>query len=338
MEPQELEPQELYIKRFDILKFYEIDTIGQRFKCQFFLHLLLPGCAGLKDMEPERERSPEWYIQKIEPQNISGNGDIEVIDKDSYKSVDQKDLIIKMRFQGTFFLDLDLKEFPFDKQKIMIRMIYIVRANDHREALRAQFKHDESKCDSSKLIKSGYMNPRHSWTPIGEDADKNTNLSFKTCNYGAADRLFPAFEASFEVRRRRGLHYNITVAFPSGIISLLSLVTFSFPLSDGYANRVTTSLALLITAAAYQQVVTAQVPNIDYMTRLDFYIFSNFVLLSFVTLVSGLLHLSDDLTDETFDVRERTRILNFVFLGISCLAWLYIQILWFTAARQSYRK
>lgn len=313
-----VEAQKIYIERFDILKFYRIDTIdGQSFSCQFFLRLFLPDCGDLADGERDG-LSAKLYIEKIEPQNVSGDVEFKKIGCESYKSENGNDLLIKMRIQGTFFLDLDLKEFPFDTQNVMIRMIYTATTG-------VQFIYDESRCKSSKLIDKGYMSPKHSWTPIGEKDDKgNTLLDIVTDEYEPSDRAFPSFEASFKVRRKSGWHYNFFVASPVGIISGLSLVVFSFPTDEdnGYSDRRTISLALMIAASTYRQVVTAQVPNIDYTTNLDIYIFSNFFLLSVVTVVNCLVHI----WHEKFE--KITAALGY----ISFLVWLCIQIWWFVSA------
>eukprot|EP00571_Detonula_confervacea_P008437 CAMPEP_0172328238 /NCGR_PEP_ID=MMETSP1058-20130122/60245_1 /TAXON_ID=83371 /ORGANISM="Detonula confervacea, Strain CCMP 353" /LENGTH=349 /DNA_ID=CAMNT_0013045341 /DNA_START=229 /DNA_END=1276 /DNA_ORIENTATION=+ len=336
----QMEVQKIMLMRFDILKLYPIDILKHNFKCQFFLKFRLPGCAHLprESGTDIPEPTAEWYINKIEPQNLSGEGE-HWKRVDSSVWTDDDDLIITMRVEGTFFLDLDLKDFPFDTQDIKIRMIYLCTTLCPKNELRAAFELDSDyhsklnmagfmnpklsweplgvddgtvKLDlSSKLNMAGFMNPKLSWEPLGVD-DGTVKLDCQVGDYNAGGRLFPELTAAFCVRRCQTSHYNLNVAVPAGLIAGLSLMTFCFP--HGSEVRLTTSLLLIIASAAYLQVVSVKVPHINYMTKLDQYVFSNFAMLSVVTLVNGVMYIC---VDKGINVN----IVNWVLLGVLAFGW-----------------
>eukprot|EP00571_Detonula_confervacea_P008414 CAMPEP_0172328872 /NCGR_PEP_ID=MMETSP1058-20130122/60580_1 /TAXON_ID=83371 /ORGANISM="Detonula confervacea, Strain CCMP 353" /LENGTH=358 /DNA_ID=CAMNT_0013046007 /DNA_START=347 /DNA_END=1420 /DNA_ORIENTATION=+ len=304
-------PQKIVLKRFDILKFYNIDILKHNFNCQFFLEFHLPNCAALESGTDIPAPTAKWFIKKIEPQNLSGEGaPWKPLDSISWK--DGTGWSITMRIEGTFFLDLKLQDFPFDTQKIMIRMIYIKKneseGNDRRH-LCAEFELDTNY--KSKLNMAGFMNPKQSWKPLGElDSDSgNVKLDCQVGAYNASGRLFPELTATLKVKRLQG---HVDVVAPAGMIAGLSLMTFFFLHDD--TVRLATSLSLMIAAAAYLQVVSAKVPQINYMTKLDKYALSNFVMLSAVTLVNGGIYASDAEPDGV-------DIVNWVLFGLLAFVW-----------------
>mmetsp|Transcript_11169 Transcript_11169/g.24572 ORF Transcript_11169/g.24572 Transcript_11169/m.24572 type:complete len:345 (-) Transcript_11169:210-1244(-) len=320
----QMEVQKIMLMRFDILKLYPIDILKHNFKCQFFLKFRLPGCAHLprESGTDIPEPTAEWFMSKIEPQNLSGEGEPwKRVDKSVWR--DGTGWSINMRVEGTFFLDLKLQDFPFDTQEIMIRMIYLNknenRENNDRRHLCAEFELDTNY--HSKLNMAGFMNPKQSWKPLGElDSDSgNVKLDCQVGAYNASGRLFPELTAAFCVRRCQTSHYNLNVAVPAGLIAGLSLMTFCFP--HGSEVRLTTSLLLIIASAAYLQVVSAKVPHINYMTKLDQYVFSNFAMLSVVTLVNGVMYIC---VDKGINVN----IVNWVLLGVLAFGWVCIQLWW----------
>ena len=117
------------------------------------------------------------------------------------------------------------------------------------------------------------------------------------------------------------------MALPSGLISGLSLVTFAFPPND-YGNRVSTALALMITIAAYLQVVAAKVPPTNDMTKLDKYLVANFIMLAAVVLVGGTMHHAIDNTNIDSDGWPRPAADWVLFAVLSC-AWACIQLSYF---------
>mmetsp|Transcript_11173 Transcript_11173/g.24578 ORF Transcript_11173/g.24578 Transcript_11173/m.24578 type:complete len:340 (-) Transcript_11173:210-1229(-) len=315
----QMEVQKIMLMRFDILKLYPIDILKHNFKCQFFLKFRLPGCAHLprESGTDIPEPTAEWFMSKIEPQNLSGEGEPwKRVDKSVWR--DGTGWSINMRVEGTFFLDLKLQDFPFDTQEIMIRMIYLNknenRENNDRRHLCAEFELDTNY--HSKLNMAGFMNPKQSWEPLGAD-DGIVKLDCQVGYYDAGEgRHFPELTATFEVKRRQG---HVDVVAPAGMIAGLSLMTFFFLHDD--TVRLATSLSLMIAAAAYLQVVSAKVPHINYMTKLDQYVFSNFAMLSVVTLVNGVMYIC---VDKGINVN----IVNWVLLGVLAFGWVCIQLWW----------
>ena len=326
----------LVLLRFDILKLFTIDTKEQNFRCQFLLEFLLPeGTDPSTDKDfPVDTRAGEdfklsarWYLNKIEPQNVSGDQTFELLDSSCNTNKDGK-TILQMRFRGTFFLELDLKDFPVDTQELTIKMIYLCQTNNPHcnGRLRAKFE-----CDSPLscvLSMAGFMNPKKTWEPLGLAKDKKSaTLSCSAGEHSAGSRTFPALTATLRVRRKQLGYYNYNVALPSGLLSGLSLVTFSYP-PNNYTSRVSTSLSLMIATSAYLQVVAAKVPQTNTMTKLDKYIAANFLMLAAVVLVGGTMHHAIDNTNIDSDGWPRPAADWVLFAVLSC-AWASIQLSYF---------
>ena len=322
----------LVLQRFDILKLFTVDTKEQNFSCQFLLEFILPeGTDPSTDKDfPVDTRAGEdfklsarWYLDKIEPQNLSGDGPAKLLDSSCFPKDGQT--ILQMRFKGTFFVELDLKDFPVDKQELTIKMIYLCQTtNIARDGLlRAKFElGPERSCVLSKL---GLMSPKKTWLPLDD-----RKLTCKPCEHVAGDRTFPALTATLRVRRKQLGYYNYNVALPSGLLSGLSLVTFSYP-PNNYSSRVSTSLSLMIATSAYLQVVAAKVPQTNTMTKLDKYIIANFIMLAAVVLVGGTMHHAIDNDDDTtIDSDGWPRpAADWVLFAVLSSAWACIQLSYF---------
>ena len=327
----------LELQRFDILKLFTIDTIKQNFSCQFLLEFLLP--EGTKPdlgkkfpVDPyaqDFQLSARWYLNKIEPQNLSGDRPWQLMDSKAVNSKDGR-VILQMRIEGSFFLKLDLHDFPVDTQELTIKMIYLNEVMKDAMEASAEFG-----CDaplSSVLSMPGFTTPETSWEPLGLADDKGTAmLSCSTTVHVAGNRTFPALTATLRVRRKQLAYYNYNVALPAGLISGLSLVTFSYPPND-YSSRVSTSLSLMIAASAYLQVVAAKVPPTNnVMTKLDKYITANFIMLSAVVLVGGTMHHAiDNDGNTTIDNDGWPRpAADSVLFAVLSSAWACIQLSYF---------
>ena len=320
-------PLPLVLQRFDILKLFTIDTKEQNFRCQFLLEFLLPeGTDPSTDKNMPADTNSDsfklsaaWYLKKIEPVG------------ESWKIVDQNimlresNMVIQMRFEGTFLMDLEMKDFPVDTQELTIKMIYLCQTkNNFRDGLlRAKFELDPEQ--SCELSMPGFMSPKKTWEPL-DDA----KLHCTPGEHSPGNRTFPALTATLRVRRKQLGYYNSNVALPSGLLSGLSLVTFSYP-PNNYSSRVSTSLSLMIATSAYLQVVAAKVPQTNTMTKLDKYIIANFIMLAAVVLVGGTMHHAIDNDDNTTigsDGWPRPAV-DWLLFAVLSSAWACIQLSYF---------
>ena len=314
----------LVLLRFDILKLFTIDTKEQNFRCQFLLEFLLPeGTDPSTDKDfpvdtnsDSFKLSAAWYLKKIEPVG------------ESWKTVDQNimlrenNMVIQMRFEGTFLMDLEMKDFPVDTQELTIKMIYLCQTrNGFRDGLlRAKFELGPE--PNYELSMPGFMSPKKTWKPL-DDA----KLKCTPGEHFAGNRTFPALTATLRVRRKQLGYYNYNVALPSGLLSGLSLVTFSYP-PNNYSSRVSTSLSLMIATSAYLQVVAAKVPQTNTMTKLDKYIAANFLMLAAVVLVGGTMHHAIDNTNIDSDGWPRP-VADWVLFAVLSCVWASIQLSYF---------
>ena len=93
------------LQRFDILKLYTIDTKEQNFSCQFLLEFILPEGTDPstgKDFPVDTHAgedfklSARWYLNKIEPQNVSGDQTFELLDSSCNTNTRSKQIVYPM--------------------------------------------------------------------------------------------------------------------------------------------------------------------------------------------------------------------------------------------------
>ncbi len=85
------------------------------------------------------------------------------------------------------------------------------------------------------------------------------------------------------------------------MITAMTLTSFIIP-SNSLADRMSVNLTLLLTAVAFKFVVSQSLPHISYLTLLDKYVLTSFVMLFFVVvenvaaslLESNIAHLIDN--------------------------------------------
>lgn len=174
------------------------------------------------------------------------------------------------RVYGDFTQKFMLREFPFDEQNFNIRLIDIT------------LNPNEILLEPDTTINSG-LNKDLSlsdWT-ISNWSYENSPHTFNN-----GDREISSLLFSINAKRRSG-YYLLIFIIPLVLIIMMSLMAFWLPanLSASQINVGTTSMLTLI---AYRFIVTAELPKISYMTRMDVFILGSSVLI-FLTLLESVL-------------------------------------------------
>ena len=85
--------------------------------------------------------------------------------------------------------------------------------------------------------------------------------------------VFGNLQVKLQVKRRPAFFiYNVSI--PMALFAWMSLVSFALPVDDG-GSRLSVSLTLVLTTAAYKFVVAQSIPAVSYLTHLDYFVLAN---------------------------------------------------------------
>ena len=296
---------------------------------------------------------PEWYLGQFDVQN-SMSTEWRRLESFVRKDLEtSKDLILSIRFEGAFSERLELFAFPFDEQEVSITVAFNCRIDgpvpvklsigdsvQMSAAVRADGFRIDDQWDMMKLVPLTHSRPadtdasagtgtdtaeaaadgmgheggssRH-WVPI-EDSEADGSLDVGVEQVGAT-RKFPAMRMTAKLQRRP-TYFLVNIALPMGAFVLLSFLQFTVP-REKSDHRLTITLTLVLTAAAFRQSVASLLPKISYLTVLDWYVVSSWALIILGTFEGGLVALIEDP-----GIARRVDHLSFAMLVI---IWLLLQ-------------
>ena len=111
----------------------------------------------------------------------------------------------------------------------------------------------------------------------------------------SADRMFPSMDITFHIERR-STYYVLNVTVPLLVFNLLAFLQFGVD-SLFIADRLSISLTLVLTTAAYKFAVASLVPALSYMTLLDGYVLANWLTIVLIAFAGGTVGLYTPETD-----------------------------------------
>ncbi|HQY19700.1 MAG TPA: hypothetical protein PLX80_02515 [Ignavibacteria bacterium] len=170
------------------------------------------------------------------------------------------------RIFGDFTQNLNFREFPFDTQNFVLRLIEI------------SFNSNEISLEPDPEIRSG----------VGKNISlsdwKIVNWELSKSEYSIIEdsQKLPSLVFNITAQRESGF-YLLIFAIPLILIIMMSWIVFWLPpnLSASQISVATTSMLTLI---AYRFIVTSYLPRISYLTRMDIFILGSSILI-FMTLV-----------------------------------------------------
>ena len=89
--------------------------------------------------------------------------------------------------------------------------------------------------------------------------------------------------------RRKPLYFFWNIMLPMALIEALAYGSFAVPRED-VADRLSVSLTMVLTAVAFKQIISAELPNVSYLTLLDVFVLASFAstcLVAFENIVVG---------------------------------------------------
>ena len=261
------ESLEFEVDTIDVDKISRIDLTSQRFEGQLLLGLRIAGGALDPDLcrkeetvttddEGNLKASAGWYASKFEMANASSYEmtDINIVEKGN-------DLFVWLKIHGEYCEPMELENYPFDIQALTFSVRLGCRVDG---PFPARF------VSSTNTFPSGTSVQPDGVEPIIHEYEIGDEVVVEATEMGSESRRFPRLNISVMVKRRPG--YTLwSVALPVGVIAMMANIQFLVPLTD-ITTRLTVSLTLTLTAAAYKLAIESMTPNIGYLTLLDKYV------------------------------------------------------------------
>ena len=259
-------PSEISVVIF-VLDIDNIDSADQNFTANVFV-----GCRwtdpSLAHPGPKKIVKPLkeiWHprIQFVNQQKIFHTFPPEVeISPDG-------EVVYRIRVWGNFSQPLNLRNFPFDKQEFNIQIIA------------TGYKPDEIKFVSDSKIQSSIAEKLSlaDWSVVQSKAQVTPYKPLSAIEVSG-------FMFSFTAKRHSD-YYLLKVILPLLLIVGMSWIVFWIPPTQS-ATQISVSVTSMLTLIAYRFAVDSHLPNISYLTRLDYFILGSTILV-FLTLLQVVI-------------------------------------------------
>lgn len=165
----------------------------------------------------------------------------------------------RQRMIGTFSQPLFLRDFPFDRQAFALRLFASAHAPSEIEFTidpRSQVTDNPSVPD---------------WDIVSWNIDTSVFRPLRGDPMAVAGVL-----VTFETERRKP-YYIYKVIVPLILIVSMSWIVFWIDPQE-FGPQVSVAVTTMLTLIAYRFAVGANIPNLDYMTRLDYFILGSTIL------------------------------------------------------------
>jgi len=299
----------LRVQTVDILQVSAIDDVSQRFSAQILAQFRIDGgaldaalTAGGKGFPMGADGKPTflppagWYLAQFDATNVVP-GTFEVLEERVLTIGD--DLVLNLRFNGVFFEYMELQRFPFDVQDLQVTL-----ACNCRTTGRVSVDLVVAKDAISAVVPAGFQ-LFHLWDLVStssEDARSGAVTLTPTLWGPRPDRKFPAVIIGTRVKRRHS-YYVVNIMVPMVMFVLLSMLQWVVPRYDA-PSRLSITLTLVLTAAAYKFAVSTMMPAISYLTILDKYVIFCWLTIMAAAFEGGLLAVPPE-NSEAADVVDR---------------------------------
>ena len=222
--------------------------------------------------EERQTRFSEFYIQPLWDFKLKENPKDEF---DTFIVNDGAQLTYKSKSVYKIKNAFNLKNFPFDKQ-----------------SLRIFLRQDQNTIDEDRFLVS-------SWTMRKAEEFKDQNsiqgwnitdvqMNYKVYDHTLKDGFYDGFELVFNIERK-SRYYVYKIILP---IILILIVCWSAVWIKPYEieSRLTITIVCLLSLIAYNFVIDADLPKLEYLTVMDYIILTSYVYSTIPTFLSILSH------------------------------------------------
>ena len=272
----------LVLRLVEVNQLKTIDIVSQCFTAEFVIQLAFEGGALDEHLSnpsdefptdqngrPTFRPSASWYMNQVDFNNAL-----------DYKTIDAKvvrdgdDLVMLLRFEGTFSEEMELDDFPCDEQDLTMSLAFNVRTSGMMPL---------------RIVTSPSLEthmPRH-YVDGKKWALRPTVAVEPTETGHIASRRFPGLDMRMRVRRNPKF-YLLNLGLPMAAFVPMAALQFCVP-RDFIAERLGVSLAIVLTAIAHKYSMTALVPPVSTLTVLDWYVLLSLSIICIITLQGGLI-------------------------------------------------
>ena len=274
----------LVTRLVEVNRLWDIDIIGQRFKAEFVVQLAFEGSAKDKDLNklsdasfpldgfgrPTFRPSAAWYMAQVDFNNAL---EYRTLDKNIF--ISENDIVMTLRFEGTFSEVMELENYPCDVQELTMSLAFNTRTTGMMP-----LEIINSPKLSTGVVSEGFVD--------GKLWDLHNELDVRPGTTGnTADRLFPALEMVCLVGRQPWF-VIFNVALPVFFFVPMAILQFAVP-RYMTADRLSVSLAIVLTTIAHKYSMSTLVPQLSYLTFLDKYVLASTMLIILITFEGAAL-------------------------------------------------
>jgi hypothetical protein len=273
----------LECRMVEVNRLSDIDIINQRFRTEIVVQLVFvdgnldedlkkPGAEFPLDGfgRPTFRPSAAWYMAQVDFNNAH-----------EWKTLDQSvraegdDLVLNYRFEGSFSEVMEMEDFPMDVQDLTVSVCWNCRTTGMMP-----LEIVNSPQLSTGVIAAGFVD--------GMMWDLHTELDVRPCEVGRdPSRMFPTVELVMLVGRQPKF-FLLNIALPVFFFVPMAMLQFTVP-REATADRLSVSLAIVLTAVAHKYSMTTLVPAISYLTFLDKYMLVSLMLIVTITFGGSVL-------------------------------------------------
>ena len=266
--PQLAPERVLEIRRVTVLQITDIEVVVQQFRAHIYVELCIVGGAEDEKLAKEENTmtkeadgkwpvvpSALWYLEN----QLSIANAVEC-DVRECKIIKQgRDLILIKRICGLFSSPMDLHDFPVDGQDCSFNF-------ECQCAVGGPFPVQivTSKLTTSSIFEANFM-PSNMWAL---DPRVEVIVEPSVLELGAGSKTYPAFKTRVRVLRKPA-YYLFNIALPMEVLALLSILIPPCLPQSAPADRLSVTLGLMITAAAYKFAIATMLPPVAYLTLID---------------------------------------------------------------------
>jgi hypothetical protein len=280
-------PPEFRLARLIFLQVKEVDPIAQTFGAHILYDFVVKNGSkdpelwdGTDDSDSPGFRSASWYWHK---QVDFPNAKDYTIHERKIREIDGTDLNFSLRLTGTFYQCFSLEDYPFDFQSLEV--VFEMKCAAEGPAPVVLRVPDKVDYDAGVDIES--FHHYNVWCLASQLEVLETSTGMLS-NDPKKQKTYAAIASSAQIVRLCTFHV-VNILMPIAMFSILTIFPHFFISADLVFDRVTVSVTLLLTSAAYKFVISNLIPLVSYLTFLDRYMMSIFILQSLAVFQNSLL-------------------------------------------------
>ncbi len=286
------EPKKVYVN-YAINQIIGIDYVNQTFQIDFYFQQYWKVDSTLLVQMLSKEQlngGSTIFIDDLEwcPQNDFTNViSIETIGELTYSFLNGY-ILLDARYSGTFYHKMDLTDFPFDQQDLVIQL------EDFSKPTNTLLYQYGSPFDSPLEDKDTVLIPSQKAFETDVDfSEFHLNPIVKAIRgehiyeFTNENQAYSHLNFVLNVSRKKGFYLTKVISV-SLLIVLMSWIVFFMGPTD-LANRSAFSITVFLALTAHNFIVNSLLPMISYLTTIDYIMFGTNILVFFTVIESFIV-------------------------------------------------